>query len=377
MSASDSVHGSGQVVSEIAELAEDELSLRGVTRVDKPTALPVWPVWSGVICFFLDRLGLKAASQFLEDRVGGRVRPMILDPYEADPFVLLVHHRHSFWLLDPLRYISKALLPEGFPAHPHRGFETVTYVMKGGMIHRDSMGVKQSYGNGAVQWLTAGKGILHEEMWDLTGAAGDQIEIYQIWVNLPSYLKMSEPAIQLLGNGGDMPLAKVSAGPGVTVCVIGGSAMETHSQAKTATDLAILHCTLEPGAEWKHRVPTSHRTCFGYVQRGQLNVQGRRMTIEEDGKREELVCPPHSTIFFGPRGDMLKVKNSGNTKAELLLLSGEPIGEPVVAQGPMVMNSEAEIQQAQRDVYYGKFGPQWDHKLPDKEWTALIDRSKY
>lgn len=105
----------------------------------------------------------------------------------------MAHHRHSFGAFDPLRYAFRLLLPEGFPAHPHRGFETVTYVLKGGLVHRDSMGVKKSYGapqetagdgkDGAVQWMTAGRGLLHEEMWR-TGDTWDSTdqELFQIWV---------------------------------------------------------------------------------------------------------------------------------------------------------------------------------------------------
>ena len=139
---------------------------RRVAKVEKPVRLPVWPVLNGLGCIALDLVGLGDAAAALEDKFGGRVAPMSLGP-EANPFVLLVHHRHGFDAWDPVRPLFERLigLPEGFPAHPHRGFETVTMTLRGGLAHRDSAGVKETYGDGDVQWLTAGSGILHEEMW--------------------------------------------------------------------------------------------------------------------------------------------------------------------------------------------------------------------
>merc|ERR1719327_2259291 len=147
---------------------------------------------------------------FLEDRFGGRVCPMMLDKQDDSPFLLMVHHRHSFNFLDPFRYLFRSVfMPEGFPAHPHRGFETVTYVLRGGLVHRDSFGVKKSYGappesdgsgeHAAVQWMTAGRGLLHEEMWR-TGDTWDSTEqeLFQIWVNLPASAKMVPPRMQML-----------------------------------------------------------------------------------------------------------------------------------------------------------------------------------
>ena len=149
--------------------------MRLPARVVRHPRLPVWPAWQGIV---LLALSLSPATRPLADKLeaqfGGRVCPMQFDPVECDPFVLLVHHRHSFRPFDPFRPLFSALiLPEGFPAHPHRGFETVTYVLPGkaGLVHRDSLGCKMSYGDGACQWMTAGAGMLHEEMWDTEGTA--------------------------------------------------------------------------------------------------------------------------------------------------------------------------------------------------------------
>ena len=139
-------------------------------RIVRHTRLPVWPAWQGLALGVLSQIPpLRGVADRLEDAFGGRVCPMQFDPNQADPFILLVHHRHAFRAFDFLRPIfSAVIMPEGFPAHPHRGFETVTYVLPGraGLTHRDSEGCKMRYGDGAVQWMTAGRGMLHEEMWD-------------------------------------------------------------------------------------------------------------------------------------------------------------------------------------------------------------------
>jgi len=134
---------------------------RAATRISRPTRLPVWPAWQGVALGVASQLPgpFRSWADRLEDAFGGRVAPIQFDPREADPFILLVHHRHAFRPLDFLRPLfSAAIMPEGFPAHPHRGFETVTYVLPGraGLVHRDSEGCRMRYGDGAVQWMTAG-----------------------------------------------------------------------------------------------------------------------------------------------------------------------------------------------------------------------------
>lgn len=184
-------------------------SPRRIARVEKFARLPVWPVWNGVFIFAVSRLFGEEVGAKLEDNIGGRVCPNFFQ--EADrtsPFIMLVHHRHSFAAWDILRFIQRTFFPEGFPSHPHRGFVTVTYILKGGFRHRDSLGVKQLYGAGEqyngkhTQWLTTGGGILHEEMFDMNYKnifqPCDQ-ELYQLWLNLPSQEKLAPPRIDLLG----------------------------------------------------------------------------------------------------------------------------------------------------------------------------------
>lgn len=169
-------------------------------RKQQNAKLPVWPIWSGVIAQVLEWIGLADTSEALLGTIGGRVVPVAFDPSTGFPFLLLVHHRHSFTPFDIFRPLTKILLPEGFPAHPHAGFDTVTYCIDGGLRHRDSEGFKMSYGDGEVQWMRAGRGIIHEEMWDLSTKEPkhQRIELFQLWVNLPEAKKYDPAAIHLL-----------------------------------------------------------------------------------------------------------------------------------------------------------------------------------
>ena len=263
--------------------ARVQLEAVSVETMVKHPRLPVWPAWFGIVYILLDFvLGKPKVGAWLEDRFGGRVCPMIFrDTSASDPFLLVAHHRHSFNAFDPFRYLFRFLLPEGFPAHPHRGFETVTYVLRGGLVHRDSLGVKKSYGapkgsagsgeDAAVQWMTAGSGMLHEEMWR-TGDAWDSSdqELFQIWVNLPRADKYANPRMQMLGRDDSSesfssskhagiltevhdrgPVPTVEPVPGVSVRVIAGEAHGVRSPVETFSDLAILHVTLQPGAAAK------------------------------------------------------------------------------------------------------------------------------
>ena len=195
-------------------------------RIERYARLPVWPVWMGVLLFMVGLVNKQWASR-IENWSGGRVCPIILQQDEKEsqhstcsPFLLLVHHNHLFAKWDFLfRSLSKQFLPEGFPSHPHRGFTTLTYIMQGGFIHRDSVGVKQSYSaqknsnnddTGIIQWLFTGCGLLHEEMFDLS-SAGNRHELYQIWINVPSRCKLQNPTIEILSNKDgeeDIPIIK-------------------------------------------------------------------------------------------------------------------------------------------------------------------------
>lgn len=337
-------------------------------RVERPLRLPVWPVVPGVIGFLLDVMNLHGLAAALEKRVGGRVAPMSFNPIEADPFILCVAHRHSFWALDPIRPIFRMLLPEGFPAHPHRGFETVTYVLQGGMKHRDSTGVKQFYGADSVQWMTAGRGMLHEEMWAVEES---QQELYQIWVNLPGRHKLTQPRIQLLGENVDgvgLGAIPVHSGDGYQVRVVSGEHKGSRSPVATFSPVTILRVTVRAGGHFAHALPAAH-TCIVYVRHGAATV------VDQHGGGETVdnAC----TAFLETDGEVVAVENRGASELDFLILAGEPIGEAVASQGSMVMNTDAEIQKAYADYQTGSFGVPWENDLSDEEWINHVDKYRH
>lgn len=336
---------------------------RTVARIDKPPRLPVWPVVNGLVFTFMDILGLKALAAKVEDWVGGRVAPMMLDTNEADPFILLVHHRHRFDFWDPIRPIFRVLLPEGFPAHPHRGFETVTMTLKGGLNHRDSFGMKQDYSNGDVQWLTAGRGMLHEEMWssDEQGNA----ELYQLWLNLPAKDKMQPPKLQVIGTSKDAigPVPVVET-PEATIRVIGGGLGEVHSPIEAHSEVTMLHIVLKPSQSWSMPCPGS-QTCLLYVRKGVVDVGARGQATTVDTH--------HLAYLAKGSGNTVELHNtSPGDEVDVLLLAAEPLGEPVSASGTWVMNTPLELQEADRDYQLGRMGTPWDHKLSDEEWKEWL-----
>lgn len=345
----------------------------------------MWPAWFGLVYILLDLItGNPKLGAALEDRFGGRVCPMIFqEDSKTDPFLLVAHHRHSFGFLDPFRYVFRALLPEGFPAHPHRGFETVTYVLRGGLVHRDSFGVKKSYGapNGsegsgedaAVQWMTAGSGLLHEEMWR-TGEVADSTdqELFQIWVNLPARAKMVRPRMQMLGHSEGSaadssqvevlelgPVPHAEPAPGVTVRVVAGEACGAASPVETYSDLAILHVTLEPDTSWTWPKPPGW-TCVVYARKGEASVGGTGQAVPVHHTATLAQAAAGAELAAGPEG------------ADLLLLAGAPLREPVQMGANIVMNTPLQLDDADRDLAAGLFGPRWRHTEPDEDWRGIV-----
>ena len=351
---------------------------RPASKVVRHARLPVWPAWQGLVLGVLGQVpGLRSTCDKLEDAFGGRVCPMSFDAAECDPFVLLVHHRHAFRPLDFLRPIfSAVIMPEGFPAHPHRGFETVTYVLPGraGLTHRDSEGCKMRYGDGAVQWMTAGKGMLHEEMWDVE--AGNDHELYQLWVNLPPDSKLVPPRVQLVtpvDATGATEVQREGATP-VRVTPIGdeslqGGAVRVRTLADASGDvgaetyspMTLAHVELR-GAAAEYTLPLPDGwTTIVYVRRGEVDVGGERAAM-------------YNTVYLERRGgNCLRVTNAHDGLSDVMVLAGAPIGAPVVASGTMVMNSDAQVQQAMYDYQRGSFGVPWDHRVDDEEWAAACD----
>lgn len=342
---------------------------RTIAKIEKFARLPVWPVWQGVLIFLISKVFGEELGAKLEDMIGGRVCPNFFQDDSTSPFLMLVHHRHSFVPWDLLRYpIRSLILPEGFPAHPHRGFITVTYCMKGGMIHRDSLGIKQVYGAESrhqskdVQWLTTGAGILHEEMWDIdTNNKGifdtsDQ-ELYQLWLNVPASSKLCSPKVELLGKE-EMPVVASIDGL-CTTKVIAGEYHNSKATVQTLSSLNIFHVQIKPGGTWEASIPDPHRTGIIYMRQGSVQLDTQRI-------------PPHHTAYLDPYGSKLILQADSDTGADFLLLTGAPLREPVSAQGSMVMNDSTEINQAYQDYSVGKMGRPWDHNLSDEDWKKHV-----
>ena len=297
---------------------------------------------------------------------------------------MLVHHAHTFTSFDPLRFFQeKVILPEGFPSHPHRGFITLTYCIRGGMIHRDSLGEKQIYGaekrhgGNVAQWLVAGAGMLHEEMWDVNhdsdGIVSRQ-ELFQLWINLPSEHKMSNPSISLLNTGlGDeeASLRKSQAAPiierdNVKTIVLVGQYEDTQSEVETFSPMSILHVQMEPNTSWSMEMPDTYKTGIIYMRTGSAH-----MPSEESN---EQLIDAHHTATLTPYGTTLDI-TAGEDGADFMLLVGAPLYEPVEARGSMVMNSMGEIEAAYNDYGRGKMGLPWDHKLLDTEWKEHVRKA--
>lgn len=237
-------------------------------------------------------------------------------------------------------HFEPAAKPRGVGEHPHRGFETVTIVYDGEVEHRDSTGAGGKIGPGDVQWMTAASGILHEEFHsrDYTRTGGP-FEMVQLWVNLPAADKMAAPRYQTLLNR-DIPNVALPAGAG-TLRVIAGEYAGQRGPAATHTPMNVWDVRLNQGQTARFEVPDGHTTAV-VVLRGTIEVNGQQ--IARDAQM----------VLLDRAGTSLQLEANGDAK--LLVLSGEPIDEPIVGYGPFVMNSDAEIHQAFEDFNSGRFG---------------------
>lgn len=297
-----------------------------------------------------------------------------------DPFLFCVHHEDffpegnknmgppekflkgrnigsDFMIKDGFRMYHGDKVP-GFPGHPHRGFETITVVRKGIVDHSDSMGATGRYGNGDVQWMTAGKGVQHAEMFPLIYEdKPNPMELFQIWLNLPRKSKMVEPHFKMFWND-TIPVKKFidSNGKNSTVEIIAGKLEDYESQnpppdswaADKNNHVAIWNFHMEAGAEidLPASVPEVNRSIYFY--------KGERLLI--DG----TTIPEYHSAILSPEYEM-KIK-AGNKECRFLLLQGKPIQEPVVQHGPFVMNNRQEIQQAFNDYQRDQFGG-WPYEV--------------
>ncbi|HET7437129.1 MAG TPA: pirin family protein [Thermoanaerobaculia bacterium] len=247
---------------------------------------------------------------------------------QLDPFLFLNHHGPQVY---PPRNHG---LP--FGPHPHRGFETVTFIVEGSLAHRDTGGHESVIEAGGVQWMTAGRGLEHEEISPKEFLErGGPLEILQLWVNLPSRLKMTEPGYTGLQQA---QIPSVSIG-GATVNAISGDWNGTRGPIPSLTGVAMSTVSLPAGAQTTLPAPRG-RSVFLYVVRGEVRIGGE-------------IARAFHLVDLNDDGDTIALE--GVSDALLLYGHADPIGEPVVAHGPFVMNTREEIVQAVRDYQLGKF----------------------
>ncbi|MBI5493423.1 MAG: pirin family protein [Deltaproteobacteria bacterium] len=231
----------------------------------------------------------------------------------------------------------------GAPDHPHRGFETVSYILEGALEHQDSVGNRGRLGPGDVQWMTAGSGVVHSEMpAEEMVARGGRMHGFQVWVNLPRADKMMRPRYQ------DVPASRiptaVSADGKVTVKVIAGEALGKAAVIDTRIPIQYLHFILQEGAEVRQPVPAGHTACI-YVFEGR-GVVGEDRKMVQDG----------DLALLRDDGDHVLVRNESHKRVQFLLLSAQPLKEPMVRHGPFVMNTWDEVEQAFHDFQSGRMG---------------------
>ncbi len=294
---------------------------------------------------------VSRTSQSVPTREGAGVRLRRAfpfgDPAEFDPFLLL----------DDFRSDNPADYRAGFPWHPHRGIETISYVLAGAVEHQDSLGNKGLLGSGDIQWMTAGSGILHQEM--PQGDARGRMHGFQLWANLPASLKMTKPRYQdILAR--DVP--EVEEDDGTTVRVLCGSfGGRTGPVEGIAADPRYLDVSVPAGRRKRLAVDVAQHA-FAYVFAGSgsfrdasepRGVQTESVGIAAPSGSGEDDVSNRSLVRFD-RGDEIVVR-AGEQGIRFLLVSGRPIEEPIAWYGPIVMNTEEQLRQAQRDLQDGTF----------------------
>lgn len=265
-------------------------------------------------------------GQATSDGAGVRLVRMLAQPLQRrlDPFLML----DAFGSDEPRDYLA------GFPDHPHRGFETVTLMVAGRMRHRDSAGHEGLLEPGGVQWMTAGRGVVHSEMPE---QAEGRMEGLQLWLNLPAADKMREPWYHDF-RADEIPAATAD---GVRVRVIAGRALDTDGAVlRAATEALLVDLQLEPGARFAHALPASHNA-FVQVVAGTVVIDGASVAA---GRMAILANPPEADGV---------VLAAGAGVSRVLLAAGRPLNEPIVQYGPFVMNSQQQIAQALHDFRRG------------------------
>ncbi|MES2127294.1 MAG: pirin family protein [Pseudomonadota bacterium] len=268
-------------------------------------------------------------GQFVMDGAGVKINRVLTQSLQRrlDPFLML----DAFGSEQAGDYIA------GFPEHPHRGFETVSYMITGRMRHRDSAGHEGLITNGGVQWMTAGRGVVHSEMPEQNEGL---MEGFQLWLNLPARDKMSAPWYRDIPNE---EIPRFATNEGATVQVIAGA---SHGVAgavqREGTQPLYLDIALPEGATFEQALPAGHNALL-YVFRGDVVVEGK-------------CVPAQRMAILANQGGADGVRIKAAVDSRLLLIAGQPLGEPIAQYGPFVMNTQAEIFQAVEDFRAGRFG---------------------
>ncbi|OJX40439.1 MAG: pirin [Chloroflexi bacterium 44-23] len=306
------------------------------------------------------------------------IKPLGFQWETNDPFLFCAHHHddypagndsfgpqaslagrslgQDFDAANPWRMYHGRIVP-GFPAHPHRGFETITIVLNGFVDHSDSNGAAGRYGNGDVQWMTAGSGLQHAEMFPLLYQdQPNPLELFQVWLNLPAASKFAQPFFKMLW-AEDIPVVTVAdeAGRKTSITIIAGNLAGTHAlppapdswAADPANEVGIWLVQMQPEATWQLPAASQPLSRSLYFFRGDaLSVAG------------VSIPPQHSVDLLV---DLPLILKNGEEDGFFLILQGKPIDEPVSQYGPFVMNTRAEIQQAMVDYHNTQFGGwPWD-----------------
>jgi len=247
------------------------------------------------------------------------------DPHLTDPFLALVED----WMSVP-----------GFDWHPHRGLETVTTVVDGVLEHGDNLGHVGKLEPGEVQWMTAGRGVIHREL----AYRDERARVLQMWLNLPAEHKLTTPGYQDLTDSG---MARIIR-PGVRIDVHAGTVDGIHGSARTHSPVQGVVATLEPGSSYNLTVPADHRL-FAHAMSGDLLVGGRPLTQGQVGWSDPHRGVPATSL-------QLAAPATAGQPVRVMVYSGRPLKEPVALGGPFVMNSKAQITQAFTDFHTGRFG---------------------
>jgi len=273
-------------------------------------------------------------GQAVMDGAGVKINRVLTQPLQRrlDPFLML----DAFGSDKANDYIA------GFPSHPHRGFETVTYMLEGRMRHKDSAGNEGLLTNGGVQWMTAGRGVIHSEMPEQEAGV---MEGFQLWLNLPARDKLRKPWYRDF-NGADVPVFTTDAGVGVRV-IAGASHGVQGAVQREVTEPIYIDLDLPAGATFHQALPPGHNA-FIYTYRGVVDIGDKAV-------------PEKSMAILENAAGADGVTLHATQASRVILIAGQPLNEPIVQYGPFVMNTQAEIVQAVEDFRAGKLGEEAQH----------------